>query len=299
MTYRKTIGAISIVSGALLLAGCSSEGGAEDTEEANLGEQMDYTITGIEPGAGLTGLARESLEVYDNLEGWELQESSTAGMLTQLEQAIQNEEPIVVTGWAPHWMFERYDLKMLEDPELALGEEEQIHTIARTGLENDLPDAYAILDAFNWEVEDMQEVMLEAQDTPFEEVAADWIEDNRDKVDEWVAGTEPVNGEAIQLVSTPWDSERASANVMKLVLEEQGYSVTITSVDPAIIFQSIATGEADASLAPWLPSTHGAFMEEYGEEIDDLGENLGGAVNAFTVPEYMEIDSIEDLPSKD
>ncbi|API88245.1 glycine/betaine ABC transporter [Marinilactibacillus sp. 15R] len=299
MTYRKTIGAISIVSGALLLAGCSSEGGAEDTEEANLGEQMDYTITGIEPGAGLTGLARESLEVYDNLEGWELQESSTAGMLTQLEQAIQNEEPIVVTGWAPHWMFERYDLKMLEDPELALGEEEQIHTIARTGLENDLPDAYAILDAFNWEVEDMQEVMLEAQDTPFEEVAADWIEDNRDKVDEWVAGTEPVNGEAIQLVSTPWDSERASANVMKLVLEEQGYSVTITSVDPAIIFQSIATGEADASLAPWLPSTHGAFMEEYGEDIDDLGENLGGAVNAFTVPEYMEIDSIEDLPSKD
>ena len=45
------------------------------------------------------------------LEGWELLESSTAGMLASLDAAIRNEEPIVVTGWTPHWKFSAYDLK--------------------------------------------------------------------------------------------------------------------------------------------------------------------------------------------
>ncbi len=282
---------------AMVLAGCSDEGAEADSGEGNLGEQLNYTITGTEPGAGLTQMAKDTIETYDNLEGWTLLESSAAGMLTELDQAIQNEEPIVITAWAPHWKFEEYDIKFLEDPELTFGKEESIYTIARKGLKEELSGAYTIADRFNWTVEDMQSVMLEARDIPFEEAAQNWIDENQNKVAEWTEGTEQGNGEAITLVSTPWDTERSSANVMKQILDNQGYNTKITSVDPSVMFQAIATGEGDISLAPWLPGSHGAFYEEYKEDIVDLGVNLEGARSGIAVPTYMDIDSIEDLPA--
>lgn len=236
--------------------------------------------------------------MYDNLEGWDVQESSTAGMLVSLREAIANEEPIIIPGWQPHWMYEEFDLKNLEDPELAFGEKEDINTIVRLGLEEDMPGAYKILDAFEWEVEDMQSIMYEAQDSSFEDAAANWIEANQETVNGWTDGAEKGNGEAISLVSTPWDSERSSSEVIDQVLTDYGFDVTISTVDPAIVFESVANGKADGSLAPWLPSTHGAFLEKNKDDLIDLGPNLSGTQNALAVPAYMEIDSIEDLNAK-
>ena len=304
MVKLKSIGVTLGVSVSLLLTGCGNAEGNRDNEStsgetASLGEKLDYTITGIEPGAGLTGLSHNTLEEYENLEGWELLESSTAGMLGALDEAIKNEEPIIFTGWTPHWMFSAYDLKILEDPKGTLGGSENINTIVRKGLEEDMPSAYKILDRFYWEPEDMEAVMFDAQEVPFEEAAMNWIEENPDKVEGWVEGVEKVEGEEIELVSTPWDTERASGYVMKAVLEQLGYEVTLTPVDPAIMFEAIASGEGDATVAPWLPSTHASFYEKHEEDFIDLGENLKGTQNGFVVPAYMEIDSIEDLQPKE
>jgi len=281
---------------AFVLLGC--EAGDAEEESMNVGEEMEHTLVGIEAGSGTTEMAEDMLDDYDNLEGWELQTSSTAGMITSLEQAIENEEPIVVTGWTPHWIFEEFDLKILDDPKNSLGEEEFIHTIVREDLKEDKPGAYAVMENFSWEVEDMQEVMFAAQDIPFEEAASDWVNDNRDLVDEWTQGSETVDGEDFQLVSTPWDSERASSHVMQVVLEELGYTVDITNVDPVVMFQAIAHDEGDASLAPWLPMTFGAYYDEYEDQIVNLGPNMSGAMNGLVVPAYMDIDSVEDLPAK-
>lgn len=297
MKKHKFITGTVALSAALFMSGCGSDEASSSTQ--SLSEELEYTITGIEPGAGLTGLSKTALEEYDQLAGWELEESSTASMLTALDDAINKEEPIIVTGWTPHWMFSAYDLKFLEDPKGSLGGPENVQTIARQGLKEDMPEAYKILDAFNWELEDLQSVMYESQDIPFEEAAQNWINDNQAKVDQWTEEAEPVDGEKFELVSTPWDSERASANVLKLVLESQGYDVKVTDVDPAVMFEAIATDGADASIAPWLPTTHGAFYEKHKDNIDDLGENLTGAQNGIAVPAYMDIDSIEDLEPKE
>ncbi|MFJ7952650.1 glycine betaine ABC transporter substrate-binding protein [Lysinibacillus sp. NPDC096418] len=288
------------ISASLLLGACGDEEGSNNSIEgsASIEEQVNYTIVGIEPGAGLTGLSQDALEQYENLEGWILEESSTAGMLVSLKQAIDNEEPIIITGWKPHWKFSAYDLKILEDPKGVLGGAENINTLVRKDLEKDLPDVFTVLDRFYWEPEDMEQVMYNAQDEDFEDAAAKWIEDNQDKVNEWTKGVAKANGTEVELVSTPWDSERASSSVVKAVLEQIGYKVTVTPVDPAIMFQAIATGEGDATVAPWLPTTHKAFYEKYKEDIVDLGENLEGTQNGFVVPAYVDIDSIEDLEPK-
>ena len=45
-------------------------------------------------------------------------------MITELENAIDAEEDIVVTLWTPFWAMPAYDMKALEDPEGAFGEPE-------------------------------------------------------------------------------------------------------------------------------------------------------------------------------
>ncbi|WP_225744799.1 glycine betaine ABC transporter substrate-binding protein [Marinilactibacillus sp. Marseille-P9653] len=285
---------LSLTALSLLMAAC---GDRKPREEMNLGEQMDFTITGMEPGSGIAETSRKALAAYDNLEGWEIHESSTAGMLIALDQATKRKEPVIITGWAPHFIFETYDIKFLEDPKNVLGDAEDIHTMARLGLKEDKPEAYAFLENFNWTVEDMQAVMVDAIDVEFEEASETWIEENRDMVESWTEGIDHVDGESFNLVSFPWDTERASSHVVEAVLEELGYKVTTTNVDPAIMFKALAAGETDATVAVWLPTTQAPLIKEYAGQLDDLGVNLHGTQVGYIVPAYMDIDSIEDLPA--
>jgi len=153
----------------------------------DLDDQADQTITGIEPGAGIVQAAENTLESYPNLQDWTQELSSTGAMTTRLEQAIEQEEDIVITGWKPHWMFSRFDIKELEDPKKTMGEAESIVTFARQGLDDDMPEAYQILDNFEWDVEDVETVMLDMEEGKDpEDAARNWIDENQDKVDNWV-----------------------------------------------------------------------------------------------------------------
>ena len=259
---------------------------------------MNYTITGIEPGAGQTETNEEALATYDSLDGWEQELSSTGAMLTELNEAIENEEPIVISAWSPHYMFAQWDIKYLDDPKGIYGEKEEITTIARKGLKDDMPEAYAVIDQLQWELSDVEEALLAAQEKEFDEVAQDWVENNQDTVDAWVEGIDSVNGTSIEIALTPWDAEAFTSNVAKILLEQLGYKVTLTPVDPAVLFEAIATGDADASLAPWMPATHGELYAEYEGEFEDLGANVSGAQIGLAVPSYMDIDSIENLEPK-
>ncbi|MCG1029479.1 glycine betaine ABC transporter substrate-binding protein [Virgibacillus halodenitrificans] len=276
----------------------ASNDGADSNEETNYSEEVNYTITGIEPGAGISVTTDKAIEEYDSLKGWTANYSSTAAMASELDKAMENEEPIIITGWNPHWTFAKYpDMKYLEDPKGIYGGKEVIKTLTRNGLKEDMPNAYKLLDQFNWKVEDMEGIMYDAKENDEEvAVAAErWVEENQDRVDEWKNGVEEVDGKSIELVSTPWDSERASSNVVKIALEQLGYDVTVTPVDVAVVFESIANGDGDATLAAWMPITHKDFYDKYSDQFDDLGANLEGAKIGLVVPSYMDIESIEDL----
>lgn len=157
-------------------------------ELASAGESVDYTIIGIEPGAGIMEATNKVLDEYGLRDQWTLLESSSAAMTQELVNSYDKQEPIIVTGWTPHWKFAKMDLKYLEDPKGVYGAAEQIHTMARQGLKDDQPEAYAFLDRFNWSPDDMAEVMIQIQDgkSP-EEAAKAWVEANTDKVDAWLA----------------------------------------------------------------------------------------------------------------
>ena len=153
---------------------------------ANLTDEANKTITGIEPGAGVTAKAQELMNDYENLSDWTLSTSSTGAMLVELDKAIANKEDFVITGWKPHWMYQKYDLKDLEDPKMTMGEGDSICSFAREGLEEDMPEVYRVIDNFNWTVEDMESVMLELQDIDPVIAAQNWIDKNPEKVASWI-----------------------------------------------------------------------------------------------------------------
>ena len=93
-----------------------------------------------------------------------------------------------------------------------------------------------------------------------------------------------------------WTDGLSMAYLWEHVLEERGYDVEFQEIsDAAPLYAGIAGGDIDVYPSAWSEVTHADYMEEYGDDVEDLGAWYDGAVLTFAVPEYTDIDSIEDL----
>jgi glycine betaine/proline transport system substrate-binding protein len=157
----------------------------------NIGEKLDWEITGISPGAGEMKLAKSEVMPGYGLDKWELVESSGPAMAAVLSSAIDKKEPIVVTLWTPHWTFNKFDLKILDDPKGKFGEPDDVFSVAGDDFKEQSPAAYKFLKQFSIEQEDTQEIMLDIADGMDEEEAAQkFIDDHSNLKDEWLEGFE-------------------------------------------------------------------------------------------------------------
>jgi glycine betaine/proline transport system substrate-binding protein len=292
---KKLVGITSALALTFGLAACGSEEQSGSTSET-VGEQVDYKIVGIDPGAGLMKLTIDEVLPGYELDEWEVVEGSGAAMAAALKKAYDKEEPIIVTGWSPHWKFASYDLKYLEDPQGIYGGAEDVNTIVRQGLKEDHPDAYKLLDQFNWEPEHIETVMnLIQEGNDPADAAAQWVSDNEELVSTWTEGVNEVDGEELKLLYVAWDDVIAGSHVVENVLESIGYDVDLIQVDAGPMWAGVADGSADALVGAWLPTTHADYYAEYEGKFEDLGPNLSGTKLGLVVPAYMDIDSIEDL----
>ncbi|MFO7764117.1 MAG: glycine betaine ABC transporter substrate-binding protein [Wenzhouxiangellaceae bacterium] len=160
----------------------------EDLKNDEVRDRLDGTITGIDPGAGLTRLSEQVLEDYA-LDGYELQISSGAGMTAALARAVRRDEWIVVTGWSPHWKFGAHDLRYLEDPKNTLGSFERVHAMARQGFYQDNPEAALLISRMHFDLDVLQEAMFYAQENSYEEAVDRFIDQHGELIDYWVNGT--------------------------------------------------------------------------------------------------------------
>jgi glycine betaine/proline transport system substrate-binding protein len=101
---------------------------------------------------------------------------------------------------------------------------------------------------------------------------------------------------SLTIAYVEWSDAVVATNVIKTVLEDRGYKVKIVPLSGAAMWQAVATGEADAMVAAWLPATHQAYFEKLKDKVVDLGPNVTGAKIGWAVPTYLtDINSIEDL----
>lgn len=150
------------------------------------GDLVGNKVIGIDPGAGLMRTSDKVLKEY-GLKHIKLVEGSDATMVGALKDAITRKEQVVVTGWTPHWMFAKFDLKYLADPKGVFGGDETIHTFVRKGLDKDMPEAYAILDKFHVSLDDEQALMVQNEEPGADPAknAKAWIAANPEKVAAW------------------------------------------------------------------------------------------------------------------
>ena len=159
-------------------------------DNTEFGDAVDWTITGIDAGAGIMQNTETALEEY-GLDQWELLASSESAMIAELKSAYEKEEPIIVPLWKPHWVFGVMDMKMLEDPkEIYGGDGDQIYIVARKGLEEDAPAAYKVLEQYTEDYDMVEELMppIFDEDRDPEEVVREFIDNNPDLVAEWTEG---------------------------------------------------------------------------------------------------------------
>lgn len=109
-------------------------------------------------------------------------------------------------------------------------------------------------------------------------------------------GTKEGKGK-VTLGYVEWDSEIASTHVVKNVLIDMGYDVETVAVDAGVMWTGIGDGDFDAIVSAWLPGTHKDYYEKVKDKVDNLGPNLEGAKIGLVVPEYVTINSIEEMNS--
>lgn len=158
-----------------------------DLANESVRDKLDGRITGIDPGAGLTQLSESAIEEYE-LDGYNLQTSSGAGMTAALDRATNREEWVVVTGWSPHWKFGAYDLRYLEDSQGVLGGPERVHVLARAGFDADYPQISQVLTRMYLSLDELQGYMFEARESSYDEAISQFIDENPDQVNYWLTG---------------------------------------------------------------------------------------------------------------
>lgn len=92
-----------------------------------------------------------------------------------------------------------------------------------------------------------------------------------------------------------WDEAVATSVLWESILAEKGYDVALDYADPAPVFAGLAAGDYDVTLDIWLPFTHKSYLEEYGDDIVELGAWNNEGKNAIAVNADAPIDSLAEL----
>jgi len=100
----------------------------------------------------------------------------------------------------------------------------------------------------------------------------------------------------ISVLYPNWAEGIAFTHLAKVALEDKGYDVKVTPLEPGPIYASLAKGDADLFFDAWLPHTHASYWEKYGDQLVKLGESFSNGTTGLVVPQYVDfVESIENL----
>ena len=158
-----------------------------DLRDPSLAARFENRVQGIDPGSGLNQASAQALKIY-RLNDMELVSSSSAAMTAVLDQAIRQQRWVMVTSWTPHWMFARYRLRFLQDPERVFGGIEWIHALGRPQLDLEMQDVAGFLTRFHLPDQEISDLLLQANDRTAEAAVDDYIASHQERIRYWITG---------------------------------------------------------------------------------------------------------------
>ncbi|PNE41489.1 MULTISPECIES: ABC transporter permease/substrate binding protein [Streptomyces] len=263
-------------------------------------------ITGIEPGAGEMKILKDKVLKDYGLGGeYQVQESSTASMLSELDRALHNKKPIAVTLWSPHWAYDKYQLTKLKDPKGSFGSGDGLHLIGRKGFSKDLPEVAKWMK--NFHLDEKQLTSLEndiksAGEGHEQDGVRTWLKKNPGLVEKiapsahasYAKGKDA--GKAPHIGYPAWDEGIATAYLWKNVLEKRGYRPDLRNLDIGPMWTGLSTGQIDVETDGWLPVAQKQYWDKYQNDLTDVGAWYDKTSLEIAVPSYVkDVKSMDDL----
>lgn len=167
---------------------------------AKFKDKLGNKIYGIEAGNDGNRLILDMISGNKfDLQGFELVESSEAGMLAAVQKAVPSKQDVVFLGWEPHPMNANIDMKYLEGGDDVFGPNyggATVYTNVRAGYATDCPNVGALLKnlvfSLPMENEIMGAILNDGADP--KAAATDWLKKNADAVSPWLKGVTTFDG---------------------------------------------------------------------------------------------------------
>ena len=167
---------------------------------AKFAEKLDGKIYGIEAGNDGNRLIQGMIdEDKFGLKGFELVESSEAGMLSAVQKAAGSSEDVVFLGWEPHPMNANVKMAYLSGGDEVFGPNfggATVHTNVRAGYVAECPNVGKFISnlvfTLPMENEIMGAILNDGADP--KAAATAWLKANPDAVTPWLAGVTTLDG---------------------------------------------------------------------------------------------------------
>lgn len=167
---------------------------------AKFKDKLGNKIYGIEAGNDGNRLILDMISANKfDLGGFDLVESSEAGMLSAVQKAVPSKQDVVFLGWEPHPMNANIDMKYLEGGDEVFGPNyggATVHTNVRAGYTGECPNIGAFLKNLVFSLQMENEIMGAILDDGAEPKAAAtaWLKAHPDAVTPWLAGVTTFDG---------------------------------------------------------------------------------------------------------
>jgi glycine betaine/proline transport system substrate-binding protein len=167
---------------------------------ARFRDQLDGKIYGIEPGNDGNRLILDMIEGDKvGLRGFELVESSEAGMLSAVMRGARSQQHMVFLGWEPHPMNANVEMEYLAGGDDVFGPDyggATVLTNTRKGFVQECPNVGRFLTNLVFSLEMENEIMGAILDDGEEPNAAatEWLKANPDTLTPWLEGVTTFDG---------------------------------------------------------------------------------------------------------
>ncbi|MFZ1815123.1 MAG: choline ABC transporter substrate-binding protein [Rhizobiaceae bacterium] len=163
-------------------------------------DALDGKIYGIEPGNDGNRLILDMIEKDAfGLKGFEVVESSEAGMLAQVARAEKGGEPVIFLGWEPHPMNANFSLTYLTGGDDFFGPNlggATVLTNVRAGYIAECPNAGKLISNMKFTLAMENQIMGSILDGGMdpEKAAVEWMKANADATAPWLEGVTTRDG---------------------------------------------------------------------------------------------------------
>lgn len=102
----------------------------------------------------------------------------------------------------------------------------------------------------------------------------------------------------ITIGKVPYPDMWPATYITQQIAEELGYETEIIEADMGLMYQGLAQGDIKVFPDVCLPNLHQTYADKYEGQFEIVGKIYEKAPSGFSVPAYMDVDSIADLKGR-